>query len=72
MIKKKASKQGAVDWHGFNVDDTLGRLQTDRKHGLPSQEVERRLQRFGPNRLPPPRRHPVWLRFLLQFHNVLI
>lgn len=30
------------------------------------------MQKFGSNRLPRPRRHPAWLRFLLQFHNVLI
>ena len=39
--------------------------------GLGEAEAERRLETYGPNRLPePPRRHP-FARFLLQFHNVL-
>ncbi|NBD28974.1 MAG: HAD-IC family P-type ATPase [Alphaproteobacteria bacterium] len=40
--------------------------------GLSADEAARRLDCYGPNRLPqPPRRNPV-LRFLSHFHNVLI
>lgn len=35
-------------------------------------EAEARLQRYGPNRLRPPKRRGPLARFLLQFHNVLI
>ncbi len=48
------------------------RLESDRRRGLAPAEATRRLAEYGPNRLPPPRKHPAWLRFLLQFHNVLI
>src|SRR6056297_704637 len=44
----------------------------DWKDGLTSRMAAERLARFGPNQLPePPRRSPI-LRFLGQFHNVLI
>jgi magnesium-transporting ATPase (P-type)/nucleotide-binding universal stress UspA family protein len=61
-----------ADWHGLDIDQAIQRLHSDRHRGLSSEEAGRRLKRFGRNRLPPPRRRPAWLRFLLQFHNVLI
>ena len=40
--------------------------------GLQQEEAVRRLERCGPNRLPPPKRRTPVLRFLSQFNNVLI
>ena len=58
--------------HVAAVDALLAALAADRQRGLDSAEAAQRLARHGPNALPaPPRRGPL-LRFLLQFHNVLI
>ncbi|HMQ58970.1 MAG TPA: HAD-IC family P-type ATPase, partial [Rhizobiaceae bacterium] len=40
--------------------------------GLSETQVAARLAEHGPNRLPPPPKRPVLLRFLSQFNNVLI
>lgn len=48
------------------------RLGSDARSGLSPRAALERLQQFGPNRLPAPRRRPAWLRLLRQFHNVLI
>jgi len=40
--------------------------------GLVQQEAEIRIKQYGPNRLTPPKRRTPLLRFLVQFHNVLI
>ncbi|MFC7493191.1 MULTISPECIES: cation-translocating P-type ATPase [unclassified Nocardioides] len=40
--------------------------------GLDAAEVERRTERFGPNRLAPPKRPPWWRRVLAQFDDILI
>lgn len=40
--------------------------------GLTDAEAARRLAVQGANCLTPPQRHSAWMRFLLQFHNVLI
>jgi magnesium-transporting ATPase (P-type) len=40
--------------------------------GLSSAEAAARLRQYGANTLRPPRRRGPWLRFLQQFHNVLI
>jgi magnesium-transporting ATPase (P-type) len=58
-------------WHDRSADEVMEILGS-RETGLGGEEARRRLDRFGPNRLPaPPRRHPV-LRFLAQFNNSLI
>ncbi|MFA9460526.1 cation-transporting P-type ATPase [Thiohalorhabdus methylotrophus] len=61
----------ADSWHARSPEDTLARLGTTRE-GLPRGEALERLDRYGPNRLTPPRRRGPVRRFLVQFHNVLI
>ena len=59
------------DWHSLDRDQVLERIEGDMR-GLGEAEALRRLETYGRNRLPEaPRRHPL-LRFLLQFHNILI
>lgn len=58
-------------WHSQSPDEILTSIETS-SSGLIQTEVERRLQRDGFNRLTPPRQMNSWMRFLLQFHNVLI
>ncbi len=52
-------------------DQVLADLNTDRD-GLSPDEAARRLAEYGPNRLPEPARRGPLMRFLAQFHNVLI
>ncbi len=59
------------DWHERASDDVLVLLRTS-PTGLTEQEVASRLDTYGLNRLPPPRRRSALVRFLLHFHNVLI
>ncbi len=58
--------------HALSVDDSLAQLGARRREGLGADEVRARLAEHGPNALPPPNRRGPLLRFLLQFHNVLI
>jgi magnesium-transporting ATPase (P-type) len=62
----------AASWHSLQVAEVAALLETDLQRGLSPEEAERRLARFGPNRLAPPLRRPAWLRVLGQFNNVLI
>ncbi len=58
-------------WHAMAAEAVLSRLGSD-ADGLSAGEAAQRLERYGPNALPPPpRRHPA-LRFLSQFNNTLI
>ncbi|WP_256203702.1 cation-transporting P-type ATPase [Nitrosomonas sp. Nm58] len=58
-------------WHSQSADEVMAILQTNRS-GLSQVEAEQRLRQYGSNRLKPPRQRSAWIRFLLQFHNVLI
>lgn len=58
-------------WHQLQADDALAAQQTTAT-GLGADEAARRLAAHGPNRLTPPQRRGPLMRFLLQFHNVLI
>ncbi|MFZ2301739.1 MAG: cation-transporting P-type ATPase [Gallionella sp.] len=59
------------DWHHLSSQETLDAVSSS-AHGLSHAEAVRRLAQYGPNRLTPPKRRGPLLRFLLQFHNVLI
>ena len=58
-------------WHALPAADVLGQVESN-DSGLTAEEAGRRLEKFGPNRLPAPRRRGPFFQFLLQFHNILI
>ena len=59
-------------WHHRSPRQALDALHADRAMGLSDAVAQRRLAEVGANRLRPPRRRGAFVRFLLQFHNVLI
>jgi len=58
-------------WHATNPGETLTASHTA-PEGLTQAEAARRLAEHGPNRLTPPKKRSALMRFLLQFHDVLI
>jgi len=58
-------------WHAVTPAAALEALRSD-VDGLSDHEAARRLETYGPNRLPEGPRRGVLMRFLLQFHNLLI
>ena len=59
-------------WHSLSADEVIKRLEVDVSVGLSSDEVQKRRDRFGLNQITPKKGTPLWLRFLLQFHQPLI
>lgn len=59
------------NWHTLPAQQTVEELQS-KPNGLSESEAETRLAQYGPNRLPQPRKRSLWMRFLRQFHNILI
>ena len=58
-------------WHQSAGDAALEALASSRQ-GLTDAEAKARLELHGPNLLPAPKRRGPLVRFLLQFHDVLI
>ena len=61
----------AALWHALPAEQALD-VCNARPQGLSAAEAAHRLARHGPNRLGAAPRRSAWLRFLLQFHNVLL
>ena len=70
-ISTDSPQQGSSSWQSISIGETLTALETV-KTGLTAQEAKLRLARFGPNKLTPPKKRGTLVRFLLQFHNMLI
>jgi magnesium-transporting ATPase (P-type) len=58
-------------WHSVSTDDALIKLGGSAS-GLDDADVSGRFATFGPNRLAEATKRSVLMRFLLQFHNILI
>lgn len=65
------SNSNRTDWHILDVAETLKQQETDHK-GLTEQQAADRQNRYGINQLPQPARQDWLVRFIKQFHNVLI
>lgn len=62
-------------WHAMSQEQVLEALGLDAglpRNGLTQEQARQRLQQAGYNRLAPPKRRSAWLRFLRQFHNILL
>ncbi len=60
-----------ADWHAKSIEEIFTILQTSAA-GLSEDDVGRRLLRYGLNKLDFSKRRSALMRFLAQFHNLLI
>ena len=61
----------ASHWHAEDTAQVMQHWQSS-DDGLSQHAAAERLQRYGRNSLPQPAAKSPWLRFVLQFHNLLI
>ena len=71
-LEKGKSEQVETAWFSMGADEVLQRLQADAKQGLSSDVAAARLRQYGANRLPEGKKQSVFMRFLMQFNNVLV
>lgn len=60
-----------IDWHSIPIEHVFKHLHTN-ENGLSGKQVKQRKKIFGYNKLKPPKRRSLLVRFLIQFHNILI
>ena len=70
-VDSSDKKDEPDNWHGDSTQACLEKLNTS-KAGLGPDQAAERLAQHSPNRLDPPRRRGAIMRFLSQFHNVLV
>jgi len=61
----------SIDWHAQSIDTAFKSLDSSPR-GITKEKAEERLVHYGENRLPEPKSRTVFMRFLFQFHNLLI
>jgi len=60
----------SMNWHGLTAEEAIQKLQTS-LGGLSANEVQTRLQQFGPNEIALVKT-PAWIRFLRQFNDPMV
>src|SRR5262249_37763058 len=68
----KAGRADEVAWHAISVAELAKRLATDTRKGVDTAEAEKRLQKYGANRLPEGKKRGPFMRLLSQFNNILV
>ncbi|QSJ16739.1 cation-translocating P-type ATPase [Nostoc sp. UHCC 0702] len=64
--------EGAATWHSLEVDKALNLLDSNADRGLTPEEVEQRLQKYGPNELEESAGRSAWQILLDQFTNIML
>jgi Ca2+-transporting ATPase len=59
-------------WHALGAEEALEQLQTMRDNGLSTEQVEQRLQEFGPNVLDEAPATTFWKMLWEQFNNFVV
>ncbi|MDP2178951.1 cation-transporting P-type ATPase [Methylicorpusculum sp.] len=69
---KQESLPESTAWHAKSAEAVLAELKTNPDQGLSDTEAQERFTRYGPNRLPEQKPRSALVRFISQFHNLLI
>ncbi|MEH1907813.1 cation-translocating P-type ATPase [Nostoc sp.] len=64
--------EGAAVWHSLEVDKALDLLDSNADSGLRPQEIQQRLQKYGPNELEEIAGRKAWEILLDQFKNIML
>ncbi|BBD65471.1 ATPase [Nostoc commune NIES-4072] len=64
--------EGAAVWHSLEVDKALDLLDSNADSGLTPQEIQQRLQKYGPNELEETAGRSSWEILLDQFKNIML
>jgi Ca2+-transporting ATPase len=67
-----ASSNPTAVWHALEVDKVLETLQSDRHQGLSRQEVDKRLEQYGPNELEEAPGRSTLVIIWDQFKNIML
>jgi magnesium-transporting ATPase (P-type) len=67
-----ASETDPSPWHALSAEEVETQLGVDPARGLDAAEAAERLKTYGANRLPQGKKKGPLMRFLAQFHNILI
>ncbi len=59
-------------WHSLSTKEVEKKLQTNLKEGLSEEEVAKRLNQYGENKLQEQKKENIFIKFLKQFNDFMI
>ena len=66
-----AAAQPKTAWHSLTAEEVSQQLDVHAQSGLDAHEVERRRERYGPNKLAEAKKEPGWRAFLRQYRDLM-
>ena len=71
MTATLAPPDTAIEWHGLTAEEACRRLDVDPAVGLSADEVSRRREQYGANKLAEEAKEPTWKAFLRQYRDLM-
>ena len=59
-------------WETLRKEEVLKKLETDRRNGLTNEEVKKRQQKYGKNKLKDKPKESIFIKFIKQFNDFMI
>ncbi len=59
-------------WQALNLSEVKQKLKTNYQYGLTNEEVEKRFQEYGENKLDDKKKESIFIKFLKQFNDFMI
>ncbi len=72
MSETDITKEKKAKWHSMDGEAVVKKLGTSVEEGLTADEAAIRLNKYGKNKIPDPKKTSTLMRFLTQFNNVLM
>ncbi|MDZ8263855.1 cation-translocating P-type ATPase [Nostoc sp. ChiQUE01b] len=71
-MSANSQPEGAAVWHSLEVDKALDLLDSNADSGLTPEDIQQRLQKYGPNELEETAGRSAWEILLDQFKNIML
>jgi magnesium-transporting ATPase (P-type) len=71
-MNESMGKQSGEKWYSMEAGKVLEKLGTNIDKGLSESDVRERMETHGRNDIPRGKKRSGFVRFIIQFHNVLI
>ena len=71
-VETLVNRSEVAPWHAIAADEVLRALDSNTRSGLAADDVSRRLEKFGLNKLPEGSKKGPLKRFFVQLNNILI
>ncbi len=72
IVMKETNNTTRQQWYATGIQQILQELETDTKAGLTTDTATKRVEEYGVNELPKPKKQSKILRFLKHFNDVMI